>query len=153
MIGKAPVAVVVAPDWVSVTGTTTSLLTPLIASLPAISYLPPPSALIVPDWKVAFGNLAALNQTGFGSSASASLLIETLARSTLNAILLAAGLAGSKAIWPSNWRKRPSTGTPICLLTKVISLCAGTSFCCAWAGTRTVAAARPMTAERIWCFT
>ena len=37
LTASEPLATVVAPVWASVTGTTTSLLTPLIASLPATS--------------------------------------------------------------------------------------------------------------------
>ena len=110
----------------------TSRLVPLIWSLPLTSNLPPPRPLTAVEWKVACGNLAVLNQLGRGSSASLSGTPRVaLAMSTVKAILLVSGLEGSKAICASNFLKRPSTGTPICLLTKIISLWAGTSFC--WA--------------------
>ena len=44
--------------------------------------------------------------------------------SMLKATLPASGFFGSRLICASNFLKRPSTGTPICLVTKVTSLCA-----------------------------
>ncbi len=80
---------------------------------------------------MALGNWATLNHTGLGSSALASGPMSTLPVSTVKAILLVASLAGSKLIWALKVLNRPSTGTPICLLTKRISLWAGTTACCA----------------------
>jgi hypothetical protein len=106
-----------------------------MASLPVTSNLPAPSALIALDWKVACGNFGTLNQTGLGSSASTSGAPKlALPMSIVKLTLPASGFFGSKAIWASNLRKWPSTGTPICLLTKAISLLAASSFCCASAG-------------------
>jgi hypothetical protein len=57
LIVKLPVAVLVPPAWVSVTGTTTGCVVPLIASC-----RPPRTAaaerLDALDWKLACGNLA-----------------------------------------------------------------------------------------------
>ncbi len=131
LMGKAPVAVVVAPLCARVTGTTTSLLTPLMLSLPATSNLLASMRLMLLDWKVALGNAATLNHTALGSSALASRPMSTLPVSTVKAILLVASLAGSKATWALKVLNLPSTGTPICLLTNWISLWAGTSACCA----------------------
>ena len=58
-----------------------------------------------------------------------------LPMSTVKAILLVAGVVGLNATCASNFLNRPSTGTPICLLTNTISLCVGNSFCCARADT------------------
>ena len=55
------------------------------------------------------------------------------------------GFFGSNATLASNLRNLPSTGTPICLLVKAISLPVGTS-CCAQAG---VAAKLAATASRL----
>ena len=130
MSAKAPVAVLRAPLCASVNGTATSCVAPLIVSLPAASNLPPPRAFTALDWNVACGNLAALNHAALGTSASVSGDPKlALAVSILNAICAACGLAGSNATLASNFLKRPSTGTPICLLTKTISLRAASSFC------------------------
>ena len=50
---KLPVAVLAEPAWVTVTGTSTSWLTPLITSAPRTSNLPAPSALTALLWKLA----------------------------------------------------------------------------------------------------
>ena len=46
-----------------------------------------------------------------------------------NGTVVASGFFGSKATVASNLRKRPSTGTPICLLTKRIWLFDASIFC------------------------
>jgi hypothetical protein len=132
-MAKAPVAVVVAPFWASVTGTTTSLLRPLMLSLPATSNWLAFTRLMLLDWNVAWGNAATLNQVALGSSALASRLMSALPVSTVKAILLVASWAGSNATWALKRLKRPSTGTPIWRLTNTMSLCAGSSVCWAWA--------------------
>ena len=130
-----PFAVVLAPACASATGTTTSWLAPLIVSLPATSNRPGPAALTVLLANVACGNSLVLNHSGLMSSASVSgAPSAALPRSTLKLIFAASGFFGSKATCASNFLNLPSTGTPICLLVKAISLCAGTSFCCASAG-------------------
>jgi len=101
------------------------------------------------DWNVACGNCLVANQSGLVSSASVSATPSaTLPRSMVRPIFEASGFFGSKATCASNFLNLPSTGTPICLLTKAISLCAGTSFCCAQAGVETAAAAASATTSR-----
>src|SRR5438552_13790660 len=142
---KLPVAVVVAPACARTTGTTTSRAAPLIASLPTTSKRPGPLGLTLVDWKTACGNCLMLNQSGLASSASVSATPRaTLARSMVSAIFAASGFFGSNASCASNLRKRPSTGTPICLLVKAISLFAATS---CWAETGSAVAANSARAE------
>ena len=72
-------------------------------SLPVTSYWVGPSALTAVDSKRALGNCATLNHTGLGISASASREPRVaLPVSTVKAMRLAAGVAGSKATWASN---------------------------------------------------
>ena len=125
---KLPVAVELPALCVSATGTTTSRAVPLMVSLPAASNLPPPRPRNVVDTNVAFGNFAVLNHAALANSASVSAAPRlALPRSTVKFTWPACGCLGLKSICASNCRKRPSTGTPICLLVKAISLCAGTS--------------------------
>src|SRR6218665_422677 len=149
LIVKLPVAVVVGPACATCTGTTTSFVAPLIASLPVTSNLPPPRAFTALDWKVACGKAFVLNQSGLTTSASVSAApSETLARSIVKPIFAVSVFFGSNATWASNFLNLPSTGTPICLLVKAISLWAGTSFC--WAATGSTAATRAAAAMSFW---
>src|SRR2546425_1174764 len=130
--GSVPVAVVVVPDWASCTGMLTFWTWPLMLSLPSTWYLPPPSALTAVESNTACGNLATLNQSALGSSASVSLApMVALPVSTVKRILLVSGLAVSNWTWASNFLKWPCRGTPICLAVKFTALWAGTSFCSA----------------------
>ena len=116
-------------------GTVTGWLLPLMLSVPATSSLPASTCLTPVDMKVAFGNFRVSNQSGLSNSASVSAVpMEALPRSIVKLIFDAATCFGSNAICASNWRNLPSTGTPICRVTKAISLCAGTSFCWACVG-------------------
>src|SRR5688500_15879737 len=125
---KLPVAVEVPPDCVMVTGTIRSRTMLLMVSLPLTTNLPLPRLLMAVDRNVASGNFATSNQVDLGSSTSASgtpsnalsMLICTLA-------LPLSGFFGSSSRLASKVRNLPSTGTPICLVTKVTSLCAGCS--------------------------
>ena len=60
-----------------------------------------------------------------------ALVVASLWRSS--GYIMVLYLAGLKSICASNFLKRPSTATPICLKTKLMSLWAGTSFWSAWA--------------------
>src|SRR5260221_172337 len=102
--GSVPVAVVVVPDWASCTGMLTFWTWPLMLSLPSTWYLPPPSALTAVESNTACGNLATLNQSALGSSASVSLApMVALPVSTVKRILLVSGLAVSNWTWASNF--------------------------------------------------
>ncbi len=139
-MANAPVAVVVGPACVSAIGTTMSLVVPLTVSLPATSNLPPPLALMDVDANVAFGNLATLNHSGLGTSASVSgAPSEALPVAMVKATLPVSGFFGSNATSAVHFVNLPSTATPISLIAKVIWLCAGTTL--AWAN------ATPLTAS------
>jgi hypothetical protein len=86
------------------TGTVTGFVVPLSVSLPAISNLPSPSALMAPDWKLACGKCAASNQGALGSSASLiGMPKPALAVSICSATVPPSGFLGSKATWASNF--------------------------------------------------
>ena len=141
-MGSAPVAVVVVPFWVSVTGTTTFWLLPLMVSAPATSNLPPPRALMLDDTNWACGNLGTLNHAGLGSSASVSRQEPSVALpvSTVKAILLVANLAGSKRDLCAELLELAFGSTPIWRAVNCTSLCAGTS--CCWASAACAPAAQ-----------
>ena len=71
---RLPTNTPASPWGVKVAGTTTSLVVPLIVSLPATSYLSPPSALTAVDSKRALGKAGVLNQVLRAASSSPSAL-------------------------------------------------------------------------------
>ena len=89
--------------------------------------LPPPSPLIALDWKLACGNFAVSNQGLCSLGVGLRDAERGAADVDRSATLPASGCFGSSAIWASNFLNRPSTGTPICLLTNDDLALAGTS--------------------------
>ncbi len=126
MTTKLPMAVEVPPDCVIVTGTPTSRTLPLMVSLPSTMNLPLPRPLMAVDLKVASGNFATSNQIDLGSSASASGTPSSPLSIVICTLMLPdSGFFGSRSSVASKVLNLPSTGTPICLVTKTTSLCEG----------------------------
>src|SRR5574340_1216968 len=83
---------------------------------------------MLPEVKLATGVFLVSNHALPATSSSASALpVSMLARSISMRALPVSGLAGSTEICAANFLKLPSTGTFICLETKVMLLCCGRS--------------------------
>ena len=107
-------------------------------------------ALIALERKLACGNCATWNHSGFFASVSVSVAPKlTLPVSMVKPTLPAAGFFGSKRSCACHCAKRPSTGTPIWRVVKAISLPSRSTVCAAAGAAATAAANRRGTRRKL----